>query len=251
MKKPSLLSAFTEPLRASGEFVTSAGLLPFRSRLPVGDPHAVLVLPGFMATDRSTVPLRRLLLSLGYEPHGWGLGRNVGPTERVAREMPELLDRIAEDTDGPVSIIGWSLGGIYARQLAASTAEQVRVVVTLGTPVRNEVRGASNAQALFDRLSAFHAPGHPLLDDGDPLAVPVTAVHTRADGVVHWQTCLIHAAPNAENLRVTGSHTGLGFNPAVAYIVADRLAQPIGAWSPFEAPAPYQRIISHVDRLTA
>ncbi len=249
MKKPSLVSAITEPFRASGEFVTSVGLLAFRSRLPVGEPHPVLVLPGFMATDRSTAPLRRLLSSLGHEPYGWGLGRNVGPTERVVREMPQLLDRIADDTNGPVSIIGWSLGGIYARQLAARTAEQVRVVVTLGTPVRQEVRKASNAQGLFDRLSAFHTPGHPLLDDGEPLSVPVTAVHTRADGVVHWETCLVHNAPNAENLRVTGSHTGLGFNPAVAYIIADRLAQPVGAWSPFEAPAPYQRIISHVDRL--
>ena len=246
MKKPSLVSALSEPLRASGEFATSVGLLPFRSRLPPGEPHSVLVLPGFMATDRSTVPLRRLLSSLGYDTHGWGLGRNFGPTERVARDMPLLLDRIADSANQPVSIIGWSLGGIYARQLAARTAEQVRVVVTLGTPVRNEVRAASNAQGLFDRLGAFHAPGHPLLDDGDPLAVPVTAVHTRADGVVHWETCLVRDAPNAENLRVTGSHTGLGFNPAVAYIIADRLAQPIGHWVRFSAPAPYQRIISHV-----
>ncbi|MDH3193261.1 MAG: alpha/beta hydrolase, partial [Acidimicrobiia bacterium] len=129
--------------------------------------------------------------------------------------------------------------------------DQVRVIVTLGTPVRKEVRQASNAQGLFDRLSAFHTPGHPLLDDGDPLDVPVTAVHTRADGVVHWETCLVRDAPNAENLRVTGSHTGLGFNPAVAYIIADRLAQPIGGWARFEAPAPYQRVISHVGRLSA
>jgi len=246
VKRPPLVSALTEPLRAGGEFATSVGLLPFRSRLPAGDPHSVLVLPGFMATDRSTGPLRRLLASLGYDAHGWGLGRNVGPTERVARDMPSLLDRIAESSGAPVSIIGWSLGGIYARQLAARTAEQVRVVVTLGTPVRKEVRSASNAQGLFDRLSAFHAPGHPLLDDGDPLAVPVTAVHTRADGVVHWETCLVKDAPNAENLRVAGSHTGLGFNPAVAYIAADRLGQTPGRWSRFVTPAPYRRVITHV-----
>jgi len=251
VKKPSLLSAVTEPIRAGGEFATSVGLLPFRSRLPVGEPHSVLVLPGFMATDRSTIPLRRLLVSLGYDTHGWGLGRNVGPTERVTRDMPQLLDRLAASASQPVSIIGWSLGGIYARQMAASTADQVRVVVTLGTPVRKEVRQASNAQGLFDRLGAFHTPGHPLLDDGDPLEVPVTAVHTRADGVVHWETCLVRDAPNAENLRVTGSHIGMGFNPAVAYIIADRLAQPIGAWSRFEAPAPYQRVISQVTRLSA
>ena len=246
MKRPSLVRALTEPLRASGEMVTSVGLLPFRSRLPAGDPHTVLVLPGFMASDRSTGPLRRLLESLGYAAHGWGLGRNVGPTERVTQQMPLLLDRMAEESGEVVSIVGWSLGGVYARQLAARTPKLVRNVVTLGTPVRMEVTTASNAHALFDRLGAIHAPGHPHLDDGDPLEVPVTAVHTRADGVVHWETCLVREAPNAENLRVTGSHTGLGFNPAVAYILADRLAQPIGEWSPFEAPAPYRRVITHV-----
>lgn len=246
MKRPSLVSALSEPIRASGEFATSVGLLPFRSLLPPGDPHAVLVLPGLMASDRSTGPLRRLLGSLGYQAHGWGLGRNVGPTGRVANSLPQLLDQLAEESAGRVSLVGWSLGGIYARQLAARAADLVRVVVTLGTPVRQEVSTASNAQALFDRLGPLHAPGHPHLDDGDALAVPVTAVHTRADGIVHWQTCLVKEAPNAENLRVLGSHTGLGFNPAVAYIIADRLALPLGKWTPFTAPAPYRRIITHV-----
>jgi pimeloyl-ACP methyl ester carboxylesterase len=244
VKRPSLLRALAEPVRATGEFATSLGLLPFSRFLPEGDRHPVLVLPGFMAGDGSTTPLRQLLHALGYPTFGWGLGRNIGPTERVLNEMPELLDQIAEESEEPVSIVGWSLGGIYARHLAAHTPNLVRVVVTLGTPVRSEVHDASNASPLFQALKAIHVPGHPMLDGGQPLAVPVTAVHTRSDGIVNWETCLIEDAPNAENLRVRGSHTGLGFNPASAYVIADRLAQPAGRWRPFQAPAPYRRIVT-------
>ncbi|NNC93110.1 MAG: alpha/beta hydrolase [Acidimicrobiia bacterium] len=244
MKRPTLLRALTEPARATGELATSVTLLPFFRLLPRGDAHTVLVLPGFMASDGSTRPLRRMLATLGYEAHGWGLGRNVGPTERVVNEMPPLVDQLNEQSAGPISIVGWSLGGIYARHLAARTPNLVRSIVTLGSPVRSEARRTTNAGPLFEALRAVHVPGHPLLDDGHPLAVPVTAVHTRSDGIVPWQTCLIDEAPNAENLRVRGSHIGLGVNPAALYIIADRLSQPIDGWSPFEAPAAYRRIIT-------
>ena len=244
MKRPSIIRALAEPVRAGGEFATSLGLLPFSRLLPSGDGHPVLVLPGFMAGDGSTRALRQLLRSLGYDAYGWGLGRNIGPTVRVVNEMPTLLHRIATDTGEKVSIVGWSLGGIYARHLAAHTPDLVRLLVTLGTPVRSEVHRTSNASPLFEALRAVHVPGHPMLDDGQELAVPVTAVHTRSDGIVDWHTCLVQDAANAENLRVRGSHTGLGFNPAVGYIIADRLAQPLGTWSPLEPPAPYRRVIT-------
>ena len=233
-------------MRASGELATSVTLLPFLRMLPHGDGHPVLVLPGFMASDGSTRPLRRLLRSLGYRAEGWNLGRNVGPTERVVNEMPGLVDGLARSSKQPISIVGWSLGGIYARHLAAGTPSLVRSVITLGSPVRSEARHSSNASPLFEALRAIHVPGHPLLDDGHPLAVPVTAVHTRSDGIVPWQTCLIQDAPTAENLRVRGSHVGLGFNPAAFYLIADRLAQPSDNWTAFEAPPPYRRIITAV-----
>jgi pimeloyl-ACP methyl ester carboxylesterase len=246
VKRPALLQALVEPMRASGEFATSVTLLPFFRVLPRGDGHPVLVLPGFMASDGSTRPLRRLLNALGYQAEGWGLGRNMGPTERVVNEMPELVDQLAQDAGGAISIVGWSLGGIYARHVAARTPELVRAVVTLGSPVRSEARRATNASPLFEALGAIHVPGHPLLDDGQPLAVPVTAVHTRSDGIVPWKTCLIQDAPTAENLRVRGSHIGLGVNPAALYLIADRLAQAEGEWVGFEAPPPYRRIITAV-----
>jgi pimeloyl-ACP methyl ester carboxylesterase len=231
-----------EPIRASGEYATSFGLLPFRSRLPAGS-GPVLVFPGFMATDRSTRPLRRVLRSLGYDVAGWGLGRNVGPTERVTQQLDSTLRTMYERDERPVRLVGWSLGGVYARHLAARLPDLVESVVTLGTPVRSEVSDASNAQALYSLMAAFHTPGHPLVDEGVPLEVPVTAVHTRSDGIVHWSTCLVDEAPNTENLRVSGSHTGLGYNPAVVYIIADRLAQRDGEWESFEVPRLYRGII--------
>jgi pimeloyl-ACP methyl ester carboxylesterase len=239
------LGALLEPMRATGELATTLSLVPFSSRLPKGDGHGVLLLPGFMATDLSMQPLARLLRSLGYEAHGWQLGRNLGPTDEVVAGLPELLDRVHMATDAPVSIVGWSLGGLYARLLAARSPDRVRAVVTLGTPVRSDVQQASNANALYQALGPFHALGLGF-DEGAPLRVPVTAVHTRTDSIVHWETCLVDDAPNAENLRVIGSHSGLGWNPAVLYVVADRLAQPDGEWVPFRAPAPYRRIVTSV-----
>ncbi len=218
--------------------------MPLTRLLPDGDGHTVLVLPGFTASDVSTRPLRRMLAALGYDAHGWGLGRNMGPTEAVVAELPTLLDRLVQTSGAPVSIVGWSLGGVYARFLTGRRPESVRVVVTLGTPVHDEARSSSNASRLFNALRAIHVPNHPMLDGGSPLARPVTAVHTRTDGIVHWRSCIVQDAPNAENLRVRGSHSGLGFNPAASYIVADRLALPVGGWAPFEAPAPYRRIIT-------
>lgn len=247
MKRPGFFTAIAEPFRSTGEFATSVGLLPFVPVLPKGDGHPVLVLPGFLATDGSTAWLRRLLGGLGYRTYGWGLKRNLGPTEDVVNGLPALVDSIAQDAGERISVIGWSLGGIYARHLGARTPDLIRSVVTMGTPVRRDVRELSNASPAFDALRTTHVPGYPLLDDGVPLPTPVTAMHTRSDGVVPWKACLVESAPNAENLRVRGSHIGLGHNPAVIYVVADRLAQPDGGWRPIHIPSPYRRIITTED----
>jgi pimeloyl-ACP methyl ester carboxylesterase len=157
-----------------------------------------------------------------------------------------LLGELAERTERKVRLVGWSLGGVYARHLAARRPDLVESVTTMGSPVRSDVTAASNAHALFRLLAPIHTPGHPLLDEGTPLEVPVTAIHTRTDGIVHWETCMVEPASNAENLRVSGSHTGLGFNPAVVYVIADRLAQPDGRWAPFQIPRFYRGIIRRI-----
>ena len=232
VRKPPLVGALVDPVRAGGELATSVGLMPFLRMLPAGDGHPVLVLPGFMASDASTIPLRTFLKSKGYAVSAWELGRNLGPTPEVMERMPKLLRKMARDHDRKVSLVGWSMGGIYARWLARIHPERVRQVVTLGTPVRTIVEDTSNASGLFDYLRPYHEDDHPGLDDGAPLEVPATAVHTRSDAIVPWQTCMIDPGAQSENVRVAGSHSGLGFNPAGLYVVADRLALPEGDWLP-------------------
>lgn len=232
VRKPPLVGALIDPVRAGGELATSVGLFPFLRLLPAGDGHPVLVLPGFMATDTSTVPLRSFLRGKGYQVAAWDLGRNLGPTSDVMSAMPRLLSKLCAADGRRVSVVGWSLGGVYARWLARTHPDKVRQVVTLGTPVRSIVENTNNVSTLFDYLRPYHDDGHPGLDDGAALPVPVTAIHTRTDAIVPWQTCMIDPGAQAENIRVAGSHSGLGFNPAALYVVADRLALKEGEWLP-------------------
>jgi len=232
VRKPPLVGALVDPVRAGGELATSVGLMPFLRLLRAGDGHPVLVLPGFMASDRSTIPLRTFLRSKGYAVSAWELGRNLGPTPEVMAGLPRHLRSIVQEYGRKVSLVGWSLGGVYARWLARIDPDRVRYVVTLGTPVRRVVETTSNASGLFDYLRPYHEEGHPSLDNGMPLDVPTTAIHTRSDAIVPWQTCMIDPGAQSENVRVAGSHSGLGFNPAALYVVADRLALPEGEWLP-------------------
>ncbi len=227
-------------VRAVAERGAMAAALPLLQRLPRGDGHPVLVLPGFVASDRSTAPLRRLLRDLGYAPFGWKLGQNLGPTPEIVAGMLARFERIATHHDQPVSVVGWSLGGIYGRELARRYPEAVRQVVTLGSPIHMRPGDRSAASRSWRAVRDRHDPA--VLDrsipemERPPLRVPATSVYTRSDGIVHWTTCLIESTTTSENVEVYGSHCGLGFNPWSVYVVADRLAQERGHWSPFRAP---------------
>jgi pimeloyl-ACP methyl ester carboxylesterase len=204
-----------------------------------GDQHPVLILPGFLADDPSTAPLRYVLRGQGYWVHGWDLGRNIGPTPYIVDGLIDRLQSLHQRHGAPVSLIGWSLGGIYARRLARRFPDTVRQVITLGSPFRITPADRSAVSSLYDRLS----PGHvvtvddllPGIDAG-PLAVPATSIYTRTDGVVRWWQCLEDTGPRRENIEVYGSHSGLGFNPAAIYAISDRLAQRPDDWKPFRAP---------------
>jgi pimeloyl-ACP methyl ester carboxylesterase len=227
-------------VRAVAERGAMTAALPLLHRLPRGDGHPVLVLPGFVASDRSTAPLRRLLRELGYAPFGWKLGQNLGPTPEIVRGMMDRFERIAERHGRTVSVVGWSLGGIYGRELARRYPDAVRQVVTLGSPIHMRPGDRSAASRSWETLRHRHDPA--VLDrsipemERPPLRVPATSVYTRSDGIVHWTTCLIESTPTTENVEVHGSHCGLGFNPWSVYVVADRLAQAEGRWAPFRAP---------------
>ena len=226
--------------RAVFELGAVAAASPLLRRIGRGDHHPVLILPGFLAGDPSTAPLRSVLRSQGYWVHGWQLGRNLGPTQHILDGLVARLTELYERHEKPVSLIGWSLGGIYARRLARRFPHMVRQVITLGSPFRIDPdHDRSAVSALYERLRPTHAitvdevlPGA----EGGPLAVPATAVYTRTDGVVRWWQCLESIGDQRENIEVRGSHSGLGFNPAVIYAISDRLAQPIGEWKPFRAP---------------
>lgn len=224
--------------RAVTEAISWAALQPLLKNLKRGDGHPVFVMPGFMATDRSTARLRVLLRGLRYRTYGWGLGSNLGPTPDIVNGFADRFSYIVEREERPVSLIGWSLGGIYARELAKINPQHVRQVITLGSPFRMQPGDDSAASAMWKSLKHLHVPGAQdnMMHSEGALRVPSTSVYTRTDGIVDWRSCLETRGPISENVEVLGSHCGLGFHPAVAVVVADRLAQPVGQWKRFRSP---------------
>ena len=206
---------------------------------PRADAHPVLVLPGIGTSDIATVPLRRYLTYLGYRAYGWHLGRNIGPTAAAVEGMRIRLAQIHERHDEQVTIVGWSLGGIYARQLARRSPELVRQVITLGSPIKLRGHRQSNARRLF----RYYAPRHaerlqlPLEQGLGALPVPTSSFYSRLDGVVAWQACLDTPGHYAENIEVYASHFGFCHHPAVLWAIADRLALPAEQWEPFRPPS--------------
>jgi pimeloyl-ACP methyl ester carboxylesterase len=209
---------------------------PLLERAPRGDGHPVLVLPGFSADDASTRVMRRYLRRIGHDVHPWLLGRNVGHPgflrDRLMRRVLELHGR----RDERISLVGWSLGGVYARELAKRIPRVIRRVITLGSPFADAGR-ATNVTRLFELLSGRSLPPR---DDRffdeirRPPPVPSTAIYSRTDGVAHWSACREPEGPLTENIEVIGSHFGLGVNPLVLYAIADRLAQPEQGFARFD-----------------
>jgi pimeloyl-ACP methyl ester carboxylesterase len=230
---PSALLLALEPRGVFGIAQLIAGA-PFLARAPRGAPHAVIVLPGLGATDRSTVAIRRYLGFLGYEATGWNRGRNIRPAGADLPAVAAQIRSLREATGTPVSLIGWSRGGIIAREVARLVPDATRMVVTLGSPFA--APGASNVGAVWRRLTgeAFPAPSPEQLRRlAEALPVPSTSIYSRSDGVVAWRACRQAEGPQSENVEVRGSHIGLGFSPAALWVIADRLAQPLGGWAPF------------------
>jgi len=231
---PSRLLMLLE-LRALWELGAFFASIPLLRLMPRGDGHPVLVLPGLVASDISTQPLRVFLQDRGYAAHGWELGRNYGPRPGVEDAMLRKLKELSQRTKRKVSLVGWSLGGLYARMLANKSPDDVRMVITLGSPLTGNPR-ASNAWRLFEYASgqSVDAP-HWQKVLRDPTAVPTTSIYSRSDGIVTWQCSVERNRHQAENIEVEGSHCGLGHNPAALYAIADRLAQPEGDWRPFRS----------------
>jgi pimeloyl-ACP methyl ester carboxylesterase len=221
--------------RAWLELAALVPAMPALGRAPRGDGHPVLVLPGFLGDDGSTRALRWFLRDRGYHAHAWRLGRNTGPSDAVVQGLVARLQALHERHGRRVSIVGWSLGGIYARELARAYPDHVRQVITLASPIRD--LEASNVARLA-RLGLGPRPREPRVRPTHlhaPIPVPLTAFHSETDGIVAWQSCLADPGPQTENLAVRTSHCGMGHHPTVLLAIADRLAQPEHAWRPYVA----------------
>jgi pimeloyl-ACP methyl ester carboxylesterase len=222
-------------MRAPWEYAALLAATPWLSQLPQGDGHPVIVFPGLGASDTSTLPLRQFLRQRGYTPYAWQQGFNFGPRNGVLDAARARVQHVAERHGETVSLVGWSLGGIYAREIAKEQPALARCVVTLGSPFAGHPR-ATNAWRFYELVSgqAVHSDEELLAQIRQPPACPTTSIYSRTDGIVAWQCSLNEAAPHTENIEVHASHVGMGLNPLALYVLADRLVQPPGAWKPFD-----------------
>lgn len=240
--RPPGLGLFLAEGRGLFELNATLLLSPALLTAPRGDGHPVLVLPGLLASDVSTLILRRYLDLLGFSTHPWGLGRNTGGVYGMREKLRKLLASVHAATGRKVSLVGWSLGGIYARDLALHMPEMVRYVVTMGSPFAGDIT-ATNAKRVYEMVSGESIEDSDIKDiqalSGD-LPVPTTSLFTRSDGIVNWRTCLVRESDTAENIEVAlASHIGLGVNAAVLWAVADRLAQAEGQFKRFNRSGPF------------
>lgn len=221
--------------RAPWEAMALAAVSPWLSRMPSGDGHAVLVLPGLGANDVSTLALRRFLKQHRYAAYGWEQGFNLGPRDGVLDGCRARIEALHKKHQGKISLIGWSLGGIYAREMAKELPDLVRCVITLGTPFTGHPT-ATNAWRFYRLVSGQHPHDDELLAQvRRPPPVPTTSIYSKTDGVVAWQ-CSINPARHAhtENIEVHASHIGMGMNPMAMYAIADRLRQAPDHWQRFD-----------------
>jgi pimeloyl-ACP methyl ester carboxylesterase len=197
-----------------------------------------MVLPGFATDDQATAFLRRFLERLGYDVHPWRLGWNLD--HRTAGQQGEhvahQIDKIVAATGRKVSLIGWSLGGVIAREAARRDPDAVRQVITIASPFSGNPQ-ANHAGSLYEWLSGNKIGSAAALQrfalGSTPLPMPSTSIYSRSDGITAWENCVAQADHQTENVEVISSHFGMMLNTVVFQIVADRLAQRDGAWMPF------------------
>jgi pimeloyl-ACP methyl ester carboxylesterase len=235
---PAVLTLLEAP-RALAEYVSFAAVTRLLAAGREGHGRPVLVLPGLLADDRSTRPLRRLLNSAGYTAYPWRLGTNIGPTRRIINGMDAVLGEITDVHGEPASVIGWSLGGMLGHDLVSRHPGAVDRLITLGSPLYGTDPSQSRGSLFYDEYAAAHLPEYSRDSWRPPgaLSIPATSIFSKTDGVVRWHTCLHPPGPLTENIEVYSSHCGLGCHPAAGYAILDRLAAPTDPWPRFLPPA--------------
>jgi len=233
VQRPSLALLGAEPFRAALEFACHK--LGTSDDTKPGDGHPVVIFPGLGADGRSVATLRAHCRSLGYDAFDWGRGFNTGPQGDLDSWLRTLKSQVVDLLAGhtqPATLIGWSLGGLYAREIGKLMTPRIRQVITIGTPF-NAKADHTNVGWLFRLLSGSSSTMGPALSRRlrTPPPLRTTSIYSRSDGVVAWQTCrhdnrssLVH------DIEVKGSHIGMGWNRDVLAAVADRLGQHAGPW---------------------
>ncbi|MCW2737906.1 alpha/beta fold hydrolase [Nocardioides sp.] len=240
---PPMRTALGE-LGAALDAARLVGALPRLASAPRGDGHLVVDIPGWKAPELSGLPLRTYLRRQGYDARGWGFGTNTGNPRRDVERLAARVLELVEQKGSPASLVGWSLGGVIAREVARLHPEAVRRVITYGTPVGGP--SYTTIARAYDRGPG--AGGHRVArrrDETDPIAVPLTVLFSRRDGIVSWQACIDHSTPDAEHIEISSTHLGMGFDPDVWAIVAARLphhhlADPPQGWARRDTGAPQQ-----------
>jgi pimeloyl-ACP methyl ester carboxylesterase len=235
--KPHVVLTASEAARAPIEYGWSWVLDRVAPARAAATGRPVLVLPGFYATDGLTALLRAHLKAHGYQAHGWGMGRNIGLTDRILDGVLARFDELHARYGQPISVVGWSFGGLLARWLAHERPDQVRQVICLGSPWRPEGE-LSRATSMFRRSAGKHgitdkAP-NVMATLRRPLPVPCTAVYSRTDGITSWRSCVLDDGERCENIAVPSSHVGLVSNPLALAVIVDRLAQDPDDIAPFD-----------------
>ena len=238
---PNPLDAFTEMPRLMAELSCLSLSWPSLVRqAPEGDGHPVLVVPGFTTGDESTLVLRRFLTRLGYHSLPWLQGTNTG-NPKVLEGIIRRFYRLHQSFDCPISLVGHSLGGVFAREIARQFPDAVRCVITLGSPYAATSAGTTNplVEKLFEQMSGLTIEQMraqvPVADESEELGIPATSIFSKQDGVVGWRTCIEPETDLSESIQVSGSHVGLAMNPATLRVIANRLAQDPSSWSKYSA----------------
>ncbi len=233
IQRPPLALLGTEPFRAAMEFARHRFAKPDPAK--PGDGHPVIIFPGLGADGKSVAILRKYCRDLGYDACDWGQGFNTGPKGDLDTWLHTLKSQVNDllaDHSQQATLIGWSLGGLYAREIGKLMAPRVRQVITIGTPFNAEA-DLTNVGWLFRLLSGNSSTIDPVLSQRlrTPPPMRTTSIYSRSDGVVAWQACRHDKVSHlVHEIEVDSSHIGMGWNLDVLTAVADRLSQPAGKW---------------------
>jgi pimeloyl-ACP methyl ester carboxylesterase len=193
---------------------------------PAPQPRTVLLLPGFGAGPGSMRVMESYLRRRGHRVSDWGLGRNTGDARQLRAPLQGVIAESMAMHGEPVALVGWSLGGYIAREYARDFPQQVRQVVTLGSPVVGGPRYTATAGWYRDRGYDLEQVERTIAARYEvPLSVPVTAIYSRRDGIVAWRACIDRWSPQVQHVEVSETHVGLGFAPRVLALVGDALEQ--------------------------